>query len=355
MPDTTPYTPDVLIRRQGRAGRITLNRPKALNALAYPMVAPMYEALRAWVDDPAVALVILDGAGDRGLCAGGDVVSLYNSRATEGSGLAAKFWREEYRLNALIGAYPKPFVAIQDGIVLGGGIGLSSHASHRVVTERSMLAMPETTIGLIPDVGGTWLLAHAPGQLGAYLGLLGHRMNAGDALYAGFSDTCIPSAKLPELIHVLADTTDPVSVAIAALAAAPPPTTLAAHRDAIDQAFRFDRIEEIQAALVQMPGEFAARTLRDFTPRSPLALKTTLAAIRRARSLPSLPAALEFEYRLCLRLFEHGEFPEGIRALLVDKDRKPAWNPPCLAEVTSAIVDALFAPLLAGEDLVLTP
>jgi enoyl-CoA hydratase len=342
---------DVIIRREGRAGRITLNRPKALNALAYPMIAPMYAALKAWADDPAIALIILDGAGERALCAGGDVVSLYNSRATEGSGLARRFWVEEYRLNALIGSYPKPFVAIQDGIVMGGGIGLSSHASHRVVTERSMLAMPETTIGLIPDVGGTWLLAHAAGQTGVYLGLLGHRMNAGDALYAGFSDTCIASAQLGELIHVLTATDEPVSVAIANLATAPPAATLAQHRNEIDAMFRFDTIEEIQAALAKNGTEFATKALRDFGPRSPLALKTTLAAIRNAKKLPSLEAALETEFRLTIRMFEHGEFPEGIRALLVDKDRKPAWTPPALGAVTPAMLHQLFAPLPAGQEL----
>ena len=344
---------DVVVRREGRAGRITLNRPKALNALAYPMVAPIYQALRAWADDPAVALVILDGAGERALCAGGDVVSLYQSRAVEGSALARRFWTEEYRLNALIGDYPKPFVAIQDGIVMGGGIGLSGHASYRVVTERSMLAMPETTIGLIPDVGGTWLLAHAPGQIGVYLGLLGHRMNAGDALYAGFSDTCVASSSLPRLIETLTATDKPLSVALATLATAPPPTTLAQHCGEIDAAFRFDTIEEIIAALTASATPFAQKALRDLGPRSPLALKTTLAAIRHARTLPSLAAALEVEYRLTVRMFEHGEFPEGVRALLIDKDRKPAWKPQRLADVTSAMVEALFAPLPPGEDLVL--
>ena len=165
-------TDEVLIRREGRAGRITMNRPKALNALTYAMVGEIWEALIAWQSDPAVELVLLDGAGGRALCAGGDVRSLYDSR-TDGSGFARMFWRDEYRLNALIGHYPKPYVALQDGIVMGGGIGLSGHAAHRIVTERSRLAMPETGIGLIPDVGGTWLLAHAPGAFGAYLGPIG--------------------------------------------------------------------------------------------------------------------------------------------------------------------------------------
>ena len=348
---TTPENqPDVLVRREGRAGRITVNRPRALNALAYPMVAPMVDALRAWTNDPAVELVILDGAGERGLCAGGDVVSLYHSRK-EGTDLARRFWSEEYVLNALIGSYPKPFVAIQDGIVMGGGIGLSGHASHRIVTERSMLAMPETAIGLIPDVGGTWLLSHCPGQIGVFLGLTGHRMNAGDALYAGFADTCIASSGLSELIDVLANTSEPVSVAIAHRAAAPPPSPLADNRAMIDRAFAPTSIEAIKAALVGETGEFAVKAAKAIGPFSPLAMKATLAAIRRAKSLPSLERALEIEYRLCVRLFDRGEFAEGIRALLIDKDRKPAWNPPRLEDIDDALVESLFARLPDGADI----
>ncbi|MGE0628954.1 MAG: enoyl-CoA hydratase/isomerase family protein [Hyphomicrobiaceae bacterium] len=341
---------EVLIRREGRAGRITLNRPRAINALRYEMVAPIYDALAAWQSDPNVALVILDGAGDRGLCAGGDVVSLYHSRVTEGSGLARRFWSDEYRLNALIGRYPKPFVAVQDGIVMGGGIGLSGHASHRIVTERSMLAMPETAIGLIPDVGGTWLLAHAPGEIGVYLGLTGHRMNAGDALYANFADTCVSAASLPGLIETLSFSDEPISVAIAAVATAPAPSPLAEHRGEIDSAFAASTVEAIRDRLASMPGEFAARQLKDLASRSPSSLKATLAAIRNARTLPSLEAALAVEYRLTVRLFEAGEFPEGVRALLIDKDRKPAWKPPRLEDLHQGQVDALFAPLPAGED-----
>ena len=345
-------TEDLVIRRQGRAGRITLNRPRALNALAYEMVAPMTAALRQWAADPAVELVVLDGAGDRGLCAGGDVISLYNAR-NDGSGLARKFWAEEYVLNALIGRYPKPFVALQDGIVMGGGIGLSAHASHRIVTERSMLAMPETAIGLIPDVGGTWLLAHCPGAIGVYLGLTGQRMNAGDALYAGFSDTCVPSARLPELVATLCDTSEPLSVTIAQFASAPPPSPLADHRDEIDRMFAGDNVSAIRAAVAAASGDFAQRALKALDTCSPLAMAATLAAIRRAKGLGSLERALEIEYRLAVRLYDRGEFPEGIRALLIDKDRKPKWNPPTLAEVTPEMVAALGAPMPAGEELVL--
>lgn len=341
---------DLIIRREGRAGRITLNRPRALNALSYPMVAPMVKALREWSTDPQVALVILDGAGDRGLCAGGDVVSIYHGYK-QGSDVARRFWAEEYVLNALIGSYPKPFVALQDGIVMGGGIGLSGHAAYRVVTERSMLAMPETAIGLIPDVGGTFLLSRSPGQIGTFLGLTGHRMNAGDALYAGFSDTCVASKDLPALIETLIASTDPVSAIIADRATAPPPSQLADHRELIDRVCASSSVEAIRDALAAEPGEFTAKALKAIAPFSPLAMKTTLAAIRNARTLPSLERALEIEYRLALRLYERGEFAEGIRALLIDKDRKPAWNPPTLERVSDALVASLFEPLPDGVDI----
>jgi enoyl-CoA hydratase len=346
--------PPLIIRREGRAGRITLNRPRALNALAYKMVAPMVEALRAWVNDSSVELVILDGAGERGLCAGGDVVSLFQDWK-QGGDLARRFWSEEYVLNALIGRYPKPFVAIQDGIVMGGGIGLSGHASHRIVTERSMLAMPETAIGLIPDVGGTWLLAHAPGNIGAFLGLTGHRMNAGDALYAGFADTCVASSSLPALIDVLVNSDNPVSVAIAQMAAAPPPSPLADNRDMIDRVFGLGTVEEIRSALASEKSELAAKSAKAIVPFSPLAMKTTLEAIRRAKILPSLERALEMEYRLCVRLYDRGEFTEGIRALLIDKDRRPAWNPPRLEDVDMAMVEQMFGRLPDGGDIRLEP
>ena len=354
MSATSETQPDVIVRREGRAGRITLNRPRALNALAYPMVAPMVEALRAWAGDPEIELVIIDGAGERGLCAGGDVVSLYHARR-EGSDLARRFWSEEYVLNAMIGDYCKPIVAIQDGIVMGGGIGLSGHASHRVVTERSMLAMPETAIGLIPDVGGTWLLAHAPGQVGMFLGLTGHRMNAGDALYAGFADTCVAAAGLGELIEVLTRTAEPVSVAIAQRAAAPPPSPLADNRAMIDRACAHDSVEAIRDALHKEGGELAARAAKTMEACSPLAMKTTLAAIRRAGKLASLSRALEIEYRLCTRLYDRGEFTEGIRALLIDKDRKPAWRPSRLEDVDQALVESLLAPLPDGGDIRIGP
>jgi enoyl-CoA hydratase len=344
---------EVLIRREGRAGRITMNRPRALNALTYPMVGAIWMALLEWRDDPAVELVLLDGAGERGLCAGGDVRSLYDSR-TQGSGLAREFWRDEYRLNAFIGRYPKPYVALQDGIVMGGGIGLSSHGSHRIVTERSRLAMPETGIGLIPDVGGTWLLANAPGETGVYLGLTGEPMGAADAVYARFSDAMVPSARLPALVDRLTDAGGgPVGEAIRGFAKDAGEPELARRRGAIDAAFAGIEVERMHMALAGIPEEWAAGTRTALLQKSPKALKLALAAVRQARRLASLEEALKVEYRLTVRLFEDGEFPEGVRALLVDKDRSPKWSPPSLGEVTDELVARYLAPLPRGEELTL--
>jgi enoyl-CoA hydratase len=351
-------TDEVLIRREGRAGRITLNRPKALNALTYAMVGPIRDALQAWAADDGVALVVLDGAGERGLCAGGDVRSLYDSRP-QGDRLARPFWADEYRLNAQIGRYPKPYVAVMDGIVMGGGIGLSAHGNHRIVTERSRLAMPETGIGLIPDVGGTWLLSRPqqmrgmPKEAGTYLGLTGRPFNGTEAVDLGFANVLIPSVRLPDALAEMVREGHPDGVMIRNNAATDemPASSLFDLAPAIDTAFGFDRVEDIVAALEKMPGDWAAKTLGELRTKSPLSLKLTLAALRRARSLPSLEEALKVEYRLCLRLFMGGEFIEGVRALIVDKDRAPKWAPPDLAGVTDELVASYFAPLSPEQEL----
>ncbi len=345
--------PEALIRRDGRALHITLNRPKALNALTLRMVREIWQALLAAKDDPSVGLVLLDGSGERALCAGGDVLSLYASR-TEGSGLARSFWREEYRLNALIHRYPKPFVALQDGIVMGGGIGLSSHAQYRVVTDRAMLAMPETGIGLIPDVGGTWILGQAPGAVGLYLGLTGARMTGADAIQTGFSGTFAPAAALPALKQQVIDPAGaPIDEIIDGLGEEHPvPTSaLMALKPDIDRIFAPPTVEGILRELNTTTAEWAQKARAELLQKSPLALKATLAAIRQARHLPSLEAALNVEFRLCTRLFERGEFPEGVRALLVDKDKAPKWNPREIEDVTAQMVTDLLAPFPAGEEL----
>jgi enoyl-CoA hydratase len=343
--------PEVLIRREGRAGRITMNRPQALNALTHAMVAPIWDALLAWRDDAGVELVLLDGSGERALCAGGDVRALYDSRSA-GSGAARAFWRDEYRLNALIGRYAKPYVAIQDGIVMGGGIGLSAHARHRIVTERSRLAMPETGIGLIPDVGGSWLLAHAPGEAGLYLGLTGAEMDAADAIHARFADAFVPASNLGELKARLLDPKGgTVGEVLGALTQKTARSRLADRAADIDRIFAADSLEAILLDLEHSNLDWSDATRRALKQKSPKALKLTCAAIRAARGLASLEAALDQEFRLAVRLFEDGEFPEGVRALIVDKDRRPAWSPPHLADVSDALIGRYLAPLPAAEEL----
>ncbi len=335
---------DVMVRREGRAGRITLNRPKALNALTWSMVKTIHANLDAWATDPAVAVVILDGAGERGLCAGGDVRWLYDAK-TRAPAEAVAFWADEYRLNALIARYPKPYVAMMDGIVMGGGIGLSAHAQHRIVTERSLLAMPETTIGLIPDVGGTFLLSRAQGRLGVYLGLLGTRMNGSDAIQAGFADAYVPVAMLPALIAQLSSSRDAVDEIIEDAAEPVPTSPLSGKSELIDRLFDGATMADIHARLLTSADPLATQARLDLTTRSPKALALTLEAIRRAKAYTSLDEALAVEFRVVSRLYGDGEFIEGVRALLVDKDKAPKWNPARAEDVTPDMVAGYFAPL----------
>ncbi len=348
--------PECLIRREGRAGRITLNRPDALNALTAGMIAGIAAALETWRADPAVQLVILNGAGGRALCAGGDVISLYNASARGSApdpAMAPKFWRDEYQLNAAIKRYPKPYVAIMDGIVMGGGVGLSAHGAHRIVTEKTMIAMPETAIGLIPDVGGTWLLGHAQGRYGEYLGLTGARMDGADAIQAGFADIFMARADVADFVARLVDVEGaPVDDIMDAAGDASVPTSkLAASRELIQKIFAGDTVEAIQAAALGTTDPLAQRVVSDLAGKSPKALKLTLAAIRAARGLRDLEAALVMEYRLVSRLYEDGQFVEGVRALLIDKDKMPKWQPATLAAVTPEIVATYFAPLSNDLDL----
>jgi enoyl-CoA hydratase/carnithine racemase len=354
-PMQVPATDEVLIRREGRAGRLTMNRPQALNALTLGMVRQIWSALLTWRSDPAVELVVLDGTGERALCAGGDVRALYDSRSN-GSSLARSFWREEYRLNALIGRYPKPFLAIQDGIVMGGGIGLSGHAAHRIVTERSRLAMPETGIGLIPDVGGTWLLSRAPTAVGVYLGLTGEAMRAADAIFARLADVFVASPAIGRVVDRLVDPSGgSVGDIISSVASDPGPSLLANRRADIDQVFGADTVEAMLSALSAAPGAWAQNTAATLAQKSPKSLKLTLAAIRNARDLTSLEHALNVEFRLCVRLFEDGEFIEGVRALIVEKDRQPKWSPVRLQDVARELIAAYVAPLPPQEELGLEP
>ncbi|MEU5951425.1 enoyl-CoA hydratase/isomerase family protein [Streptomyces sp. NPDC047525] len=343
----------VLLRTEGHAAHLTLNRPQALNALTHAMVRRVDEALTAWEDDPDVQTVIIQGAGGRGLCAGGDIRSIYED-ARAGTTASADFWRDEYRLNARIARYPKPYVALMDGIVMGGGVGVSAHGDVRIVTERSRIAMPETGIGFAPDVGGTYLLALAPGELGTHLALTGAQIGAGDALLCGLADHFVPSGDLPRLLDDLA--VRPVWDALRPYVRQVPHGELAGHRSWIDDCYAAGTVEEILARLRGHGARAAAEAADTLAAKSPTALKVTLAALRCARRLGPLERVLEQEYRIsCAALASH-DLAEGIRAQVIDKDRSPRWAPATLAEVGGADVERYFAPPAGGElDLASAP
>ncbi|MGN6325549.1 enoyl-CoA hydratase/isomerase family protein [Pseudolysinimonas sp.] len=337
-----PGPAPVLVERRGRLGILTLNRPRALNALDTGMVGIVSDALAAWADDDAVATVLVRGAGERGLCAGGDVVGIARAAQAGDRELPARFWRDEYRMNAAIARFPKPYVALMDGIVLGGGVGISAHGSHRVVTERTRLGMPETGIGFVPDVGGTRLLAHAPGELGTHLGLTGDHVTGVDAIALGFADAFVPSDRF-EALAVALETED-ADVAIASVAESAPPAPLLAERAWIDAAYAGDDLSAILDRLTagEEPARAAAATL---ATRSPTALAITLRSLRAAAAESTLEEALRREYRVSTRVVALPDFVEGIRAQLVDKDSAPRWRPAALADVDPAVVDAAFAPV----------
>ncbi len=331
---------DVLFERRGQLGVITLNRPKAVNALNAGMVEAMLEQLTAWADDDAVATVLVRGAGDRGLCAGGDIVAIYQDML-RGAGATAEFWAAEYRLNALISRYPKPYVAFMDGLVLGGGVGISAHGSVRVVTERTRTGMPETTIGFVPDVGGTLLLSRAPGEAGTHAALTGAHLSGADALFLGLADHFVPSENLPALAEALESST--ADAAVGRFVQEPPPSALAEQHEWIDSAYAANDAEEIVRRLRAAGGE-AADAAATIEAKSPTAVKLTLESLRRVRGL-SLEQTLAQEYRVGVRSLAGPDFREGIRAQVVDKDRNPQWKPASLAEVTPADVERYFAPL----------
>ncbi|MBB5046289.1 enoyl-CoA hydratase [Rhodopseudomonas rhenobacensis] len=337
--------PELIVRREGAAGVIRLNRPKAINALTLQMARGIDAALDGFAADPEVALVLIEGAGERGLCAGGDIRGLYDS-AQQGGDLGPVFWREEYLLNARIASFAKPYVALMDGLVMGGGVGISAHGSHRIVSETTKVAMPEVGIGFFPDVGGSYLLSRSPGEIGSYFGLTGAIMNGADAIYAGFADSYVPQSAWPALRDALtqapAATAAQVRGIVARFAAAPQPGAAELHRDRIDAAFAHDTVEEIVSALSRYGSEFARATLQALQSKSPTSLKVTLKLLREARRLPSLRACLIAEYRAALQVFVSADFVEGIRAAVIDKDRSPKWQPSRLEDVSDDIVARYF-------------
>ncbi|WP_066953787.1 enoyl-CoA hydratase/isomerase family protein [Streptomyces lushanensis] len=346
----------VLLGRAGRIAQITLNRPRALNALTHPMVLRISGALAEWETDESVTAVLVSGAGERGLCAGGDIRAIHEDARAAGSASAA-FWRDEYRLNARIARYTKPYVALMDGIVMGGGVGVSAHGGPRIVTERSAVAMPETGIGLVPDVGGTYLLSRAPGELGTHLALTGRAVGAADALLCGLADHFVPSERLAALrtalagpgIREAADVVETVRAYGTGHESAVPGGQLAADREWIDACYAAGTVEEIVERLLGSGRPAAKEAAETILTRSPTALKATLEAMRRARRLPTLEQVLDQEYRAsCAALATH-DLLEGIRAQVIDKDRRPRWSPRELAEVTEADVARFFAAPPGGD------
>ncbi|MFI6284764.1 enoyl-CoA hydratase/isomerase family protein [Streptomyces sp. NPDC051018] len=344
-------TAAVLLRTEGRAGYITLNRPRALNALTHPMVRAIGAALDRWERDPGVETVVISGAGERGLCAGGDIRAIH-ADALAGGRASLDFWRDEYRLNARIARYPKPYVALMDGIVMGGGVGVSAHGGVRIVTERSSVAMPETGIGFVPDVGGTHLLARAPGELGTHLALTGLAVGAADALLCGLADHFVPAGRLPGLAASLALLEIPE--VLRRYTDRAPEGELAAHRGWIDECYAAGTVERIVDRLLGHGDPAAKEAAGTILTRSPTSLKVTLAALRRARALGELEPVLDQEYRVSSAAFSSPDLVEGVRAQVVDKDRRPRWSPAELSQVSDADVERFFAGL-GDRELGLAP
>lgn len=341
----------VLLEKRGTCLHLTLNRPRALNALSHTMVRLLDEALSRAEQDESIASILLSGAGDRGLCAGGDIRALHDDAQASGRE-SLEFWRDEYRLNARIARFPKPYVALMDGIVMGGGVGVSAHSGIRVVTERSRVAMPETAIGFVPDVGGTRLLSTAPGELGTHLALTGRSVGAADAVLCGLADHHVPARLLLALTEALGEAAgEDTSVAgiVQRFATEPPAGELAAQRDWIDGCYAADSVEEILRRLRESGVPAAGAAADELLTKSPLALKVTLVAIRRAARLDSLEAVLDQEFRVSSRAFEHPDFVEGVRARIIDKDNEPQWKPGSLNEIDDQEVARFFAPLGPGE------
>jgi enoyl-CoA hydratase len=345
--------PDLIARREGAVGVIRLNRPKAINAVTLEMFRDIDKALDDFEADPAVGLVLLEGAGERGLCAGGDIRALYESSKVRGD-LGKILWREEYILNDRIARFPKPYVAFMDGIVMGGGVGLSAHGSHRVVTEKTKLAMPEVGLGFFPDVGGTFLLSRSPGEIGTYFGLTGQTMNGPDAVYAKFADAVVPSGQLAALREALvnlgsgADAAG-VKATIDGFATGATSGPVAALQPQIDRWFAHDRMDDIVADLQRDGSELAQATLKTLGEKSPRGMVVALKLLRLARASASLEPCLVREYRAALEVFASDDFREGVRAAVIDKDRNPRWSPARIEGVTPAMVAPYFAEIGVDE------
>lgn len=336
---------ELLCAVQGRAGVITLNRPEVLNSLNLSMLTAMYRQLRDWSANEQVKAVVVRGAGTKAFCAGGDVRPVYDARGNDE--FMDRVYRIEYELDEYISRYPKPYVALMSGYTMGGGCGISIHGKYRVVTNTTVIAMPEVAIGLFPDVAGSYFLARCPGATGLYLGLTGTRIGGGDALYLGLADHCLKSESFDRLIALLADSGD-AKRALVQLAVPPQESRVESLRQVIDGCFDRDSVANILAALKSQAGEWAREAERAMLAASPTSLEIAFRAIREGRG-KSLRECLVTDFRIAQRLMKQRDYFEGVRALIIDKDRTPRWRPPSLAEVDRQAIDRCFTPLQSNE------
>lgn len=342
-------TTDIATHTTGRIGHISLNRPAAIHALTLDMVHAMTAALLEWRDDPKVQAIIIDHAEGRGFCAGGDIAFLRNSALNDGGVSGCKFFHDEYQLNHLLFTYPKPVVAFMDGITMGGGVGISQPARFRIATENTRLAMPETGIGLFPDVGGGWYLSRLPGRIGAFLALTGARLDGAECRVVGLATHYLPAAALSEAKARIAAGEEAGTV-LDSLAVEPPPARILANREAIDRLFASDQLEDIFAALEGDGSDWAAKELATLRTKSPQTCKVALRQLATSAGLPDFAANMAMEYRIASRVLTRPDFAEGVRAVIVDKDNAPQWNPATAEGVTDALLEAIFAPLPATEE-----
>jgi enoyl-CoA hydratase len=343
-------TDDVLIRTQGAAGVLSLNRPKAIHALTLDMVHAMTAALLAWREAEQPAAVIIDHAEGRGFCAGGDIAFLRNSALTDGGASGRKFFHDEYQLNHLIFNCGKPVVAFMDGITMGGGVGISQPAKFRVATENTRYAMPESGIGLFPDVGGGWYLSRLKGRVGQYLALTGARLDGAECLWAGLATHYLPAEALPEAKRRIAEAPEHVPDILAELAVAPPAAKIAAHAGDIARMFASDRLEDVLAALEADGSEWAQKELAGLRGKSPQTCKVALRQLADSSGMASFAENMAMEYRIASRVLTRPDFAEGVRAVIVDKDNAPKWDPATPEGVSDELIDSIFAPLPQGEE-----
>jgi enoyl-CoA hydratase len=344
-------TDDILLKVEEHAGFISLNRPSALHALTLPMVHAMTAALLAWRDDPAVKCVVIDHADGRGFCAGGDIAFLRNSAMNDGGVSGLKFFHDEYQLNHLLITYPKPVVAFMDGICMGGGVGISQPARFRVATENTKFAMPETGIGLFPDVGGGWYLSRLEGRVGQFLALTGARIAGAGCLALGLATHYLTSNLLAEAkSRIATEDVERIDGILGTLSVTPPDSKIVETIVQINRHFASDRLEDILASLEGDESEWAMRELASLRSKSPQTCKVALRQLAESIALTDFADNMAMEYRIASRVIVRPDFTEGVRAVIVDKDNAPKWDPATAEDVTAGLIDAIFAPLPAQEE-----